>query len=221
VCIKPVIVAAALAALVSIVVMLIRCGSHSDPTAATAALAGVSMAWARMHLMYAARYAYLRYTPKAGGIDFNSDDPPGVPGLLLLQLQPGHDVSGVRHQRLRSDDFYRDIFSCRVAVQSDDMALLLTSKGFQIYLHVNEPFLARNFGVLGVQHLVWSTDSESDLEQIGQRLQAYDPATYTHTDAATGLTFLDACGPDAERIIITHSSPRELPRTAIADRLRN
>jgi catechol 2,3-dioxygenase-like lactoylglutathione lyase family enzyme len=49
----------------------------------------------------------------------------------------------------RSVDFYRDIFSCRVAVQSDDMALLLTSKGFQIYLHVKEPFLARNFGRAG------------------------------------------------------------------------
>ena len=43
VCIKLVTVAPALAALVSIVVTLIRTGSHSDPTAATAALAGVSM----------------------------------------------------------------------------------------------------------------------------------------------------------------------------------
>jgi hypothetical protein len=121
----------------------------------------------------------------------------------------------------RSVDFYRDIFSCRVAVHAEDMALLLTPKGFQIYLHVKEPFLARGIGVLGVQHLVWSTDSESDLEQIKLRLQAYDPATYVHTDDATGLTFLDASGPDSERIIITHPSPRELPRTAIADRLRS
>jgi catechol 2,3-dioxygenase-like lactoylglutathione lyase family enzyme len=121
----------------------------------------------------------------------------------------------------RSVDFYRDIFSCGVAVHTEDMALLLTPKGFQIYLHVKEPFLARGIGVLGVQHLVWSTDSESDLEQIKLRLQAYDPATYVHTDDATGLTFLDASGPDAERIIITHPSPRELPRTAIADRLRS
>lgn len=78
------------------------------------------------------------------------------------------------------------------------MALLLTSKGFQTNLHVKEAFPARKFGVLDVQHLVWSTDSESDPEQIGQHLQAYDPATYTHTDAATGLTFLDPCGPRRE-----------------------
>lgn len=71
-----VIVAAALGALVSIVVMLVRGGSHSDPSAATAALAGVFMAWAGMHLMYAARYAYLYYTPKVGGIKFNSEELP-------------------------------------------------------------------------------------------------------------------------------------------------
>ncbi|BDY26869.1 VOC family protein [Mycolicibacterium mageritense] len=121
----------------------------------------------------------------------------------------------------RSVEFYRDVFSCHVGVQSEDMALLLTTKGFQIYLHVKEPFLARGIGVLGVQHLVWSTDSESDLEQISRRLQDYDPAAYLHTDDATGLNFLDACGPDAERIIITYPSPHELPRTAIADRLRS
>lgn len=120
----------------------------------------------------------------------------------------------------RSVDFYRAIFSCRVAVHTEDMALLLTPKGFQIYLHAKEPFLERGIGVLGVQHLVWSTDSAADLEQITQRLQTYDPATYIHTDDETGLTFVDAVGPDFERIIITHPNPTELPRTAIADRLR-
>jgi uncharacterized membrane protein len=69
-----VVVAAALGALVSIVVLLIRGHSHADPAAAAAALAGVFMAWAGLHLMYAARYAYLYYTPSAGGIDFNDPD---------------------------------------------------------------------------------------------------------------------------------------------------
>ncbi|ODR18039.1 hypothetical protein BHQ19_27580, partial [Mycolicibacterium porcinum] len=64
-----VIVAAAVGALVSIVFMLVHGGSHSDPTAATAALAGVFMAWAGMHLMYAARYANLYYTPDVGVVD--------------------------------------------------------------------------------------------------------------------------------------------------------
>lgn len=84
-----VIVAAALGALVSIVFMLVHGGSHSDPTAATAALAGVFMAWAGMHLMYAARYAYLYYTPTAGGIDFNSDVPPAFRDFIYFSYNLG------------------------------------------------------------------------------------------------------------------------------------
>jgi uncharacterized membrane protein len=66
-----VVVAAALGALMSIVVLLVRDHSHADPAATATALAGIFMAWAGLHLMYAARYAYLYYTPSAGGIDFN------------------------------------------------------------------------------------------------------------------------------------------------------
>lgn len=84
-----VIVAAAVGALVSIVFMLVHGGSHSDPTAATAALAGVFMAWAGMHLMYAARYAKLYYTPAVGGIDFNSDDPPAFRDFFYFSYNLG------------------------------------------------------------------------------------------------------------------------------------
>ena len=66
-----VIVAAALGALVSIVVLLVSNHAHADPAATATALAAIFMAWAGLHLMYAARYAYLYYTPSAGGIDFN------------------------------------------------------------------------------------------------------------------------------------------------------
>jgi uncharacterized membrane protein len=83
------VVVVALGALVSIVVMLVRGGSHSDPSSATAALAGVFLAWAGLHLMYAPRYAYLYYTPSAGGIDFNSDDPPAFRDFLYFSYNLG------------------------------------------------------------------------------------------------------------------------------------
>jgi extradiol dioxygenase family protein len=35
----------------------------------------------------------------------------------------------------RSLKFYCDVFSCRLAIREADVALLLTPKGFQIYLH--------------------------------------------------------------------------------------
>ena len=69
-----VVVAGALSALVCIVVLLIRGHAHADPAAAATGLAGVFMAWGALHLMYATRYAYLYYTPTAGGIDFNDPD---------------------------------------------------------------------------------------------------------------------------------------------------
>jgi hypothetical protein len=47
------------------------------------------------------------------------------------------------------------------------------------------------------------------------------PAVYSHTDTSAGLTFLDARGPDGERVIVTYASPRERPRTVIAQRLRD
>jgi uncharacterized membrane protein len=71
-----VIVAAALAGLVGIVVLLLLSGSGSGPAAAAIAAGGVFMVWAALHLMYATRYAHLYYGAAAGGIDFNSDDPP-------------------------------------------------------------------------------------------------------------------------------------------------
>jgi uncharacterized membrane protein len=84
-----VIVAAALGALVSIVVLLIRSHTHQDPAAAATALAGVFMAWAGLHLMYVARYAYLYYMPTVGGIDFNSNDPPAFRDFFYFSYNLG------------------------------------------------------------------------------------------------------------------------------------
>jgi catechol-2,3-dioxygenase len=120
----------------------------------------------------------------------------------------------------QSLNFYRDVFSCRVAVREADMALLLTPKGFQIYLHAQGSFRPRALGAMGVHHLLWSTDSRSDLQRIKERLQAYDVAVFSHIDSANAVTFLEASGPDEERIIISYPSPRQLPRKVIAERLR-
>jgi uncharacterized membrane protein len=84
-----VVVAAALGALISVVVLLVRNRTHADPAAAATALAGVFMAWAGLHLMYAARYAYLYYTPSPGGIDFNSDAAPAFRDFFYFSYNLG------------------------------------------------------------------------------------------------------------------------------------
>lgn len=81
-------VTVALSGLVGIVVLL-RAGSDSGPAAAAIAPAGVFLVWAAMHLMYAARYAYLYYAGEPGGIDFNSPDAPTYRDFLYFSYNLG------------------------------------------------------------------------------------------------------------------------------------
>lgn len=81
-----VVIAAAVCGLVGIVVLLL---GNSDPTHAATALAGVFTAWAALHLMYATRYAYLYYPGSAGGIDFNSEQPPAYRDFLYFSYNLG------------------------------------------------------------------------------------------------------------------------------------
>jgi uncharacterized membrane protein len=80
------VVAIALCGLVAIVVLLLLGDSAG---AAALALAGVFMAWAALHLMYATRYAHLYYLTGTGGIDFNSDDPPAYRDFLYFSYNLG------------------------------------------------------------------------------------------------------------------------------------
>ncbi|MFD7325268.1 DUF1345 domain-containing protein [Streptomyces sp. NPDC059875] len=84
-----IVVAVALCGLGSIVVLLLRSASDTGHAAAVTALSGVFMAWAALHLMYATRYAYLYYQSSAGGIDFNSDQPPAYRDFLYFGYNLG------------------------------------------------------------------------------------------------------------------------------------
>jgi hypothetical protein len=54
--------------------------------------------------------------------------------------------------------------------------------------------------------------------RITDRLRAYDSAVYSHT--VEGMTILEGIDPDGLRVIVAYPTPRRLPRTAIAQRLR-
>ena len=82
-----VVVAAGLAGLLGIAMLLL--GGDSDTGHAAAAVWGVFMAWAAVHLMYASRYAALYYASSAGGIDFNSDEPPAYRDFLYFSYNLG------------------------------------------------------------------------------------------------------------------------------------
>ncbi|MFZ3598805.1 DUF1345 domain-containing protein [Streptomyces sp. BH104] len=83
------VVGTALCGLGAIVVLLLLHGSGARNAAAAVALGGVFMAWAALHLMYAARYAYLYYQDTAGGIDFNSEEPPAYRDFFYFSYNLG------------------------------------------------------------------------------------------------------------------------------------
>ncbi|MER5912570.1 DUF1345 domain-containing protein [Streptomyces sp. NPDC001982] len=83
-----VVVAVALCGLVAIVLLLVRGRSDPGHAVAATALCGVFLAWAALHLMYAARYAYVYYE-SAAGIDFNSDQPPAYRDFFYFSYNLG------------------------------------------------------------------------------------------------------------------------------------
>ena len=88
----------------------------------------------------------------------------------------------------------------------------------QIYLYARGASNAASQGPTGVQYLMWSTDSEAELERITQRLLAHDPATYSHRE--NDVTFVEGCDPDHGRVIVAYPGPSMHPRKLIAPRFR-
>ena len=84
-----VVVAWALAGLITVALLLLLGKTEERPLVALLALAGVAMSWAGLHLMYAARYAYLFYSDAPGGIDFNGNDPPAYRDFLYFSYNLG------------------------------------------------------------------------------------------------------------------------------------
>jgi catechol 2,3-dioxygenase-like lactoylglutathione lyase family enzyme len=120
----------------------------------------------------------------------------------------------------RSLLFYCDVFSCRVVSREPDMALLLTPRGFQLYLHEVNGLQRRGaFTAPRVHYAMWATESQSELQRIAERLREHDSAVYSHN--VDGLTIVEASDPDKCRVIVAYPSPRQLPRTLVADRLRH
>ncbi|MEV0451083.1 DUF1345 domain-containing protein [Streptomyces sp. NPDC050600] len=83
------VVSAALSGLVAIVLLLLGADPGTGHAAAAIALAGVFMAWAALHLMYATRYADMYYGEPGGGIDFHSEEPPRFSDFLYFSYNLG------------------------------------------------------------------------------------------------------------------------------------
>ena len=81
--------AAALGSLVGIVVLLVLANSSTRNSGAGIGLVALFLAWAMLHLTYAAQYAYLYYGEPVGGIDFNSNDQPSYRDFFYFSYNLG------------------------------------------------------------------------------------------------------------------------------------
>lgn len=84
-----VVVAISLCGLLGIVMLLVVGHSSQGRLAGAIALVGVFLAWASLHLMYAARYAHLYYAATAGGIDFNAEEAPAYRDFFYFSYNLG------------------------------------------------------------------------------------------------------------------------------------
>ena len=146
--------------------------------------------------------------------DSDSHDP-------ASQSTTGADVAScvIRVASLeQSARFYCQVFDCKVVIRERDMLLLSTPKGFQIYLHQAANLRPRREDELGIQFMVWATDSESEQRRIAERMRAQDVAVYCHSVA--GMTILEGVDPDGSRVVVACPGPGQMPCTHIAPRLR-
>jgi catechol 2,3-dioxygenase-like lactoylglutathione lyase family enzyme len=119
----------------------------------------------------------------------------------------------------RSLAFYRDVFACEVAVRDPGAALLVTPGGLQMYLVAKGDRAEHPSAHIGLQYLMWSTDSVETLEAVEGALRERGGHPSRHSSG--GVTFVRGRDPDGIVIVIAHPTPESLPRSAIGPRIYN
>lgn len=113
--------------------------------------------------------------------------------------------------------FYTRLMGCSVGITSDDAVLLIAPGGFQLYLVQVGDRASHPTGSIGNQGITWSTETAAELREFADALRAAGAYTDTHSEG--GVTFVEGRDPDDLRVIVTHPSPGEVPRTLVAARL--
>ena len=112
----------------------------------------------------------------------------------------------------RSVEFYRDVFSCEIAIHEQGAALLLTPGGFQIYLMARSNREVHPTGGIGHEFLMWAVDTPEALEHSAQALRDRGHCVDTHTHG--GVQFAEDHAPDLRRSVLAHPIPHRLPPPA-------
>ena len=97
------------------------------------------------------------------------------------------------------------------------LALLTGLDGFQLYLRARGPRARRSIGHVGVQYLIWTAPSQSELDRCEQVLRRQSSQVTRST--LDGFTIIEGRGPDHAPILIAHPGPQEAPRHQIMQRI--
>jgi catechol 2,3-dioxygenase-like lactoylglutathione lyase family enzyme len=117
----------------------------------------------------------------------------------------------------RSVAFYAELLAWTIAVRDLDADLLTSPDGSQLYLRSRGPRAPRGLGQIGVQYLIWTAPSESELDRCEQVLtQQSRQVTRSTRD---GFTLVEGRGPDNAPILIAYPGPQEAPRHQVMQRI--
>jgi uncharacterized membrane protein len=80
---------ASIGAVVAVIATAGKAGGVNQETAVAIAVGSLFLSWSLVHVLYAARYARLYYTPPVGGVDFNNDVQPSYTDFAYLAFTIG------------------------------------------------------------------------------------------------------------------------------------
>lgn len=117
----------------------------------------------------------------------------------------------------RSVAFYQDLLGLEATARDDDAALLVSPGGYQLYLRTMGERAPHFSGNIGIQFLIWTAESEADLDRCERVLKAHSPrVTSTTTD---GFRVIEGRGPDGVPVVVTFPGPDQAPRHEIMKRI--
>ena len=117
----------------------------------------------------------------------------------------------------RSVAFYAELLAWTIAVRTIDAALLTSPDGFQLYLRRRGPRAPHGLGHIGVQYLIWTAASVSDLGRCERILRRQSGQVTRST--LDGFTVIEGRGPDNCPILVAYPGPQEAPRHQVMQRI--
>jgi hypothetical protein len=117
----------------------------------------------------------------------------------------------------RAVAFYVELLAWTIAVRDLDAALLTCPDGFQLYLRRRGPRAPHGISHIGVQYLIWTAPSESDLDRCERVLRRQSGQVTRST--RDGFTLIEGRGPDNCPILIAYPGPQDAPRHRVMQRI--